>query len=187
MGSSPSRYLCHLSYFSLKTNLMFMFCCLKLLKASLVSRNSSPDKTLVVLGTSGNLSLIISRFPEQASFLHASVTMQTCGAGDPTLASLSDLPVDSFSFFEAEFNISSVEAPHHPFGQTHPSVLPRICLLLPFKPWPLMRHCSEKAETTSHSAQGCQLLAGTATPPDAKCCHLVGESCCRPCSQGSRF
>ena len=116
MGSSPSRYLCHLSYFSLKTNLMFMFCCLKLLKASLVSRNSSPDKTLVVLGASGNLSLIISWFPEQASFLHASVTMQTCGAGDPTLASLSDLPVDSFSFFEAEFNISSVEAPHHPFG-----------------------------------------------------------------------
>lgn len=111
-----------------------MFCCLKLLKASLVSRNSSPDKTLVVLGASGNLSPIISRFPEQASFLHASVTIQICGAGDPTLASLSDLPVDSSSFFEAEFNISSVEAPPQPFGQTHPTVLPRTCLLLPFKP-----------------------------------------------------
>lgn len=166
---------------------MFMFCCLKLLKASLVSRNSSPDKTLVVLGASGNISLIISRFPEQASFLHASVMMQTCGVGDPTLPSLSDLPVDSSSFFKAEFNISSVEAPPHPFEQTHPSVLPRACILLPFKPWPLTRHCSEKAGTTSHSAQGCQLLTGTANIPDTKCCHLFGESCCRLCSRGSRF
>ena len=133
----------------------------------------------------------------RASFPFASVTAQMFRVGGP----LPCVSLICLCILSPPSKPSSVSVPvdgshASPLGQIQLLVLPRIGLLLPFKPWLPTRYSPVKAGTTSHSAPGCQLLVGAATMSmlsaldparDAKCCHLCGESSCRLASLRSRL